>query len=336
MTAPRQVVPNTTHFLTRSTTQQLFLLRPSPFVRQTYEFLLGVAARRFEILVHSFVCMSTHQHIIFTDTRGNYPEFLAFFDRLIARSVNAHWGRWENLWSSEQPNVIQCAEKSDALEKALYAMANPVQDDLVERVIDWPGASSFEQIMSGKDRVVARPKGGFFKATSKLPTQVVLKLSRIPGYEDLTDAEWIELIRTGIETIEQRERSRRQREGKRVLGRKAILSAHHTDTPKTLRERSRTRPVLACHNLELRRELLGLRKAFLVAHRAALLQLMAGMSGTVFPFGTYRVRRFGVRCDDGRGGILHARPPIANAHRAALSPTGEARGSVASSVPSVG
>jgi len=53
-------------------------------IRQLFLYILGVCARRFGILMHAVTLMSTHEHVIVTDTKGRLPDFLRRLHRLVS------------------------------------------------------------------------------------------------------------------------------------------------------------------------------------------------------------------------------------------------------------
>ena len=186
VTLPRQVVSGRTYLMSRRCTQRQLLLRPDPQVAQIYLYCLGEAARRYDITLHGFIALSNHQHLLVRDNRGNFPEFLAHLNKLIAKAMNARLGRWENFWATEQPNAVYLVEPADRFAKLVYLLANPVADDLVDRISDWPGACSLALNLSGRSMTMKRPRG-FFRANGKMPDEVTLRIERPDGFEDLSN-----------------------------------------------------------------------------------------------------------------------------------------------------
>jgi len=276
-------------------TQRQFFLRPDAQVERIYQYCLAEAAARYQISLHGWVAMSNHQHVVFTDNLGNYPAFLAHLDKMIAKVMNARLGRWENFWAAEQPNVVHLVEARDRFDKLVYLLMNPVADDLVDRAVDWPGACSIHATVSGRSKTVARP-AGFFREDGPMPAEVELRAARLPGFEDMSDEQWRATVIEAVRAAEATHRARRVAEGKTVLGRKAILAASLEERPKTVEPRRRLRPAVACKNEELRKAVLLALLQFRFAHREALRKLIARERGVVFPYGTYRVKLFGVRC----------------------------------------
>ena len=91
MTRRRIIEPGTVWALCRRTTRRYFLLNPDQAreLEQCYWYCLGLAAKRFGVVVHAGCLMSTHSHEVVTDVRGKLPRFLQEFHRLLALSTKA-------------------------------------------------------------------------------------------------------------------------------------------------------------------------------------------------------------------------------------------------------
>lgn len=293
MTAPRQVIPGRTALITRRIAFGMFLLLPDEDVRAIFEYCLAVAARKYGITIHGWLVMSNHYHLIATDNEGTLPEFLAWFNRMTSRILNKKWGRCQNLWAAEQPNVVWCVDPQDALDELLYTYRNPISDDLIDTVDAWPGSNSF--LLGIGSRMVSRPKK-FFSKRSKLPKEIELSAMRIPGFEHLTDEKYVAKIARAVRYEERRARERRAASGVSVLGREGVLAHHHTDVPKTSLPSGGLRPSIACKNKKRRIQLLAELDAFREAHAEARERFCLGDREVVFPAGTYGVRFVGAIC----------------------------------------
>ncbi len=302
MTAPRQIIPGRTYLLSRRCTQRMFLLRPDRRVDEIFLYCVGEAAARFGITLHAWIAMSNHQHLVVRDNLGNLPAFLAHLNKMLAKALNAHWGRSENLWATEQPSAVHLIRACDRFDKLIYLLANPVNDHLVEHAADWPGATSLGAVLSGRSITVKRPRG-FFREDGPMPEEITLRAERPEGFEDISPEEWSAKVSEAIAVAERVARDERNRKKTRVLGRKAVLRARCTDTPTSVEPRRGLRPTLACKDVHTRIRALEALRAFRAAYRDAFKRWVARVKEVVFPAGTYRLMLFGVTCAPFEGGV---------------------------------
>ena len=294
MSLPRIVLPGRTYLLTRRCSERRFFLRPSRKVDQAFLYCLAEAAKRHGIVIHAVLAMSNHYHAVMHDPDGTYPGFIEHFHRMLAKVLNAHFGRWEALWASEQTSVVELVDPADVWRMVLYVLCNPVAAGLVARAADWPGVTSLHAMLSGTTMKASRPRW-FFDEEGSMPAEVELVLQRPPGFEELSQEEWADVLRTAIRAREAHVAS--ERAGKRVLGRKAVLAQSPFDRPDTHEPRRQLSPRVAAKNKGRRIEALRRHRAFLIAYREAFARLRAGERDVVFPAGTYKLARLGlVRC----------------------------------------
>ena len=165
MSLPRRLAPRQTHSLTRRVTGRRFLLRPTDRVNAIVLYALGAAQRKAPNLqLHAFMVEANHTHGSITDApvESELPDFKRELNSLVARALNAFYGRGENLWS--QPGSYDNVEVHDryTLERQLlYVWTNPVLDGLVARPRDWPGVKFMPEDF-GRTIVVRRPDEAFF------------------------------------------------------------------------------------------------------------------------------------------------------------------------------
>jgi REP element-mobilizing transposase RayT len=274
--------------VTRRCTQRQFLLRPDRETNNAFIYCLAVSAHRYDIDILDFVQMTNHLHDGIYDRHGNAPAFYEHFHKLLAKCVNALRGRWENFFSSEQVCVVRLETREDVINKLVYIATNPVKDDLVERVEDWPGASGYRALMSGDALRATRPKH-FFAENGTMPETVTLELV-IP--HELGDRETLLAeVRARVAAVEAEEALRRARTGKRVLGRYAVLRQSWRDSPTSREPRRNLRPTIAARSLWARLEAIQRKRDFAAAYVKARAALLAG-TPIPFPHGTYALRRF--------------------------------------------
>jgi hypothetical protein len=266
-------------------------MRPDEESNNAFIYCLAVAVERTGVKLYFTTAMGNHHHTGGRDPAGNYPEFLELFHKLFAKCQNALHGRWENFWASEQASVVRLEERSDVLDKMIYALTNPVKDHLVEKAIDWPGVSALQAILTGKELVAYRPKH-FFRENGKMPAKVTLRFHRPEGYQHLTQEQWAALVMDRIATEERKAREERHSTGAQVLGVKGVLRQCPTDRPSTQEPRREISPRVAAKNKWKRVEALLRNKVFQLAYAKARDAFKNGITEVTFPEGTYWLVRF--------------------------------------------
>jgi len=288
MSLPRQVLPAQFYLITRRCTQRQFLLRPDSATNNAFTYCLIEAALRFKIEVVLSCALSNHYHAVIFDRWGNYPEFVEHFHKMFARCQNALRGRWENFWSSEQVCVVKLVGRQDVIDKLVYTATNPVKDGLVDRVDHWPGVNGLHALLSGCSLRAARP-WHFFRPDGIMPDAVEMRLA-IP-IELGPEADVLEELRQRVAAAVASFSAERQRTGRRVVGRRAVLQQPWSGRPASVEPRRNLRPRIAARNKWARIEALLRNRAFLVDYAAARAGWLDGLP-VVFPIGTYWLRRF--------------------------------------------
>ena len=288
MSAPRPVFPGRFYMITRRCTQRQFLLRPDDDTNEAFTYCLAEAAARHEIVVILPQMMSNHHHTAIYDPNGQVNEFMQHFHGMFARCQNALRGRWENLWASEPPCVVELIEPGDVLNKLIYVATNPVKAGLVERVHHWPGPRFLAALMNGRSLRARRPEQ-FFREDGLMPEDVELTLTIPPELGDRDEV--LAQLREGVARVEAEQAQQRLANGRQVLGRRRVLRQSWRDAPTTHEPRRGVRPRVAARNKWARVQTLQRNLEFEAAHRDARLAWLAN-EPALFPAGTYWLRRF--------------------------------------------
>lgn len=291
---PRPILPNRTYLITRRTTQQLFLLRPSPEINACIRYCLALAQRRSGLKIHAIIFMSNHYHLVVTDVHGTLPVFTEELNKLIARSLNCHHDRGENFWAgSAQTSHVELISSEDVLDKVVYTLANPTEAHLVSHGSQWPGVRLFRKggYLAKKPRFLFRSK----EAGGALPDTLDLQLTPPPigVHENAAD----DVIKSAAGAREKRIRQEAKVLGKRFLGASGVLKQSIYNSPTVRVPRRGISPSIACKDKWRRIEALASSSAFRRDHKEARKSFMAGVRDVLFPVGTYRfVRQFGACC----------------------------------------
>ena len=158
MSPPRQVLANEFYMITRRTTQRQFLLRPDDETNNAFAYCLAEAAQRFTIDIVIPMAESNHHHTIVFDPHGRFPAFTEHFHKMLAKCMNARWGRWEDFWSAEEVCVTRLLGREAVMEKLVYAATIPVKDLLVDEAWEWPGTNGYRQLLRDTPLRATRPR----------------------------------------------------------------------------------------------------------------------------------------------------------------------------------
>jgi len=288
MTAPRPVFPGQFLIIQRRCTQRQFLLRPDDETNNAFTYLLAESSQRFGIDIILPQMMSNHHHTAAYDRHGNHVEFREHFHKLMAKSQNALRGRWENLWSTEEPCIVEPVAAEDLLNQLVYIATNPVKDGLVDKVHHWPGPKFVQALLSGRPIKATRPRH-FFREDGPMPAELELQLG-LPDEFPEKAAFLAELERRIAEVEEQCARQLIE-SGRRVMGRRCILRQSWRDTPTSREPRRSLRPRVAARDKADRIATLHRNREWDAEYRSARLLWLAGFD-VEFPYGTYWLRRF--------------------------------------------
>lgn len=291
MTAPRMILPDRFYMVTRRCSQRMFLLKPGDDCNQIFEYCLIEAAIRWDITVVLPSVLSNHHHTIIYDRRGHVIEFTQHFHSMLARSMNALRGRWENFFSTEEPCLVELVDRNDILDKLTYAATNPVKDGLVGRVADWPGVNGLEALLAGRLIQVARP-AKFFRSAGEMPKAVELTYQIPEGTRQIGDvAAFLRDLRDSVTRAEVKYARERAESGRRVAGRQRVLRQAWCDSPTSHEPRRNRRPRVAARSAWSRVQTLQRNQGFIAAYRKARKLWLTGVAA-IFPQGTFWLRRF--------------------------------------------
>lgn len=274
---------------TRRCSERRFFLRPDPETTNAFWYCLAWAAQKHGQVLHAAVALSNHAHVVATDERGTYPDFLRDFHGLLARVVNAWRGRWEHFWDANQASAVVLEDEGAQLDKLVYVLTNPV--GLVERASQWPGATAIHPIVVGRQIVAVRPKH-FFRDRGDggaMPETVTLAFEPPPALAHLSRQDYVRLLQEQVAAVELAADARRRATGNGVLGRKKVLAQRWSEKPSDTERRGQLSPAVACRDKWRRIERLKQNKLFQMLYRAAFEGFRGGVAA-VFPLGTWSMR----------------------------------------------
>lgn len=281
--------------VTVRTRQSRLLLRPSPALNEVVVGALGRAQQRYGVRCCCVVFLSTHWHALL---RVEDAEQLARFMQYVNRKIGYEVGRlvkWRHgLWARRYTAIVVSEEEKAQAGRLRYLLAHGVKENLVERVLDWPGVHSARALLDDKplkgywfDRRAehaARNRGETYGRLTHA-SEETLELTPLPCWEHLSPEQHRERIAALVEDIEAEARAARREKGLPVLGVGAVLR----QKPHTEPNRSKRSPAPRFHAASkiIRDGLYEAYALFLAAFRDAAEQLKAGNRAARFPLGSF-------------------------------------------------
>ncbi len=310
MSAPRNLYPDTTLYVTVRCVHRSYRLVPKKRVNHVVRYAFAVVSERYRekwgMEFYEFEFLSTHYHIVLFDRFGRVSDFIKDLNAVVARELNAIRGTGGKFFA-DGPGIQTVLGDEKVLEHCIYTLANAVAAGIVHKTAHWKGFNSL-RMPYGKRYVVSKPRIGIwskkqrhkhrrssqrsgraaFASRSKMPETAVLMLDRPQIMPTLSDVELRAKIREGLEQREAKIQV--ERAGKPVLGMKAARAIDWSTVPKNGEEMFGRKPTFSAETREQRSAMKRVRRRFLVDYRLALARWNAGERDVVFPAGTVRMR----------------------------------------------
>ncbi len=328
VTAPRQVLPGRTVFITSRAVGRTFRFVPRERIVESllFCFAVAVANKEFKVRVHEVVYMSNHLHIVATFDDTSMPDFMQYLNSLCSKQLNAMRGRSGTNFETHF-NAVEVADPKKILEHCAYTLANPCAAHLVTEATAWKGVTS-ARLEYGKPIAIERPKTGMWKPKRveekarqaakkarnsrsggksagraarvgriKTPERVEFTLERPPGFDEMSDAELRDEVRRLVVIEEAKAERERVEQGRRVLGMRRVRAQHWNAMPEMTESMFGPVPKASGDNKWARMEVLQRCAKFRSAYEAARDAYKSGERDVEFPCGTWLMRlRFNVRC----------------------------------------
>ena len=295
---PRLWEPGTVYKDTSRTTDRLFLLKPTPEIRDIVGSSIARALEKYPVQLHWVDFNVNHLHRGFSllpHQTENASRFLQLSNSLISRAINRLYGREGPLWSS-RARVQPALDDDSVISAMLYSATNVVKDGLVESASHWPGLSSYPCLAHGKllrfpyiDWTAWRKAGG---STKKLPPRkftkwTTIKLAPIPAWKNLPRDKRQARFRSMVRDYEKKLASDIAAQGRSFFGLARLSKLDPFAKPK---EKKPSKPAPLCHasSLATKRAYEEHWREILTAYREASARFRSGQIDVEFPSGMFR------------------------------------------------
>lgn len=299
MPPPRIVAPALPVFITRRTVCRFYLLRPDRELTEGFLYCLAVAAAKYGVVLHAVCVMSTHIHLVITDTRGVYPDFLQCLNRLFANVTKVLRGWGHEVFNGAGPSAVILRTPGAIVDKSSYTIANPVACGAVKSHRDWPGFVTRVEDMGKLRRIVKRP-ARYFAPDGDMPETAELRIDLPRALVEIHGEEGARReIAQALEAKEKEARAKVRERGHVFLGADRVRKASPYKRAKEYEVFGALDPKWATKG--------GGKKAYLEEaeryrtfqndYRVAWDRWVSGDRDALFPYGTWLMRvRHGARC----------------------------------------
>jgi len=275
------------------TIQGRYLLRPTPELTDVILGVLGRAQRCYGMLIHAFVFLSNHYHMLVSPKNAKQlADFMCFVDTNIAKEAGklANWkGRF---WADRYSAIVVSNEEQAQVGRLQYVLSNGCKEGLVARPHDWTGASTASALLEGTltlsghwyDRTKeyrARQAG----RTELFAVLETVTLSPLPCWADLEKNEHHLCVRQIVQEIEDATEKKHRENGSSPMGMEQVLRRDPHCHPKNFEPSPA--PLFHAASKRVRRFLGDAYSTFVANYRYAAERLKAGDLQACFPAGSF-------------------------------------------------
>jgi hypothetical protein len=279
--------------VSNSIVQGLFLMKPEPELTAIIIGVLGRAQALYGVLIHAFVFLSNHFHMLLTARDAKQlSSFMCYLDSNVGKETGRHsdWG--DRIWARRFHSMVISSEPEAQVARLKYLLSNGCKEGLVARPQDWKGPSCAQALLDGRATV----EGRWFDRTKEYrakqagreethSTVETVKLSPLPCWADLEPEDVQRRVREIVEEIERETAAMHEENGTKPLGMNRVVKQHPHSRPKNL-ERSPA-PSFYAATKKAREALRVAYRVFLEQYRVAAEQLKSGDFDASFPVGSF-------------------------------------------------
>ena len=303
ITHARYLQPGMVYHIISKTLRGQFLLAPKKGVSSLCGGVVAMARQNWpEVKLYGFAFMSNHIHLMVSGYGHDVSGFVGFIKREISRRLGQRYKLPGTFWHGRFVATALPTEESQV--KCLkYILSQGVKEDLVERPEHWPGLHCAKYLITG-----SRIKAEWLDATSYHRAKTIqsrlarkkrlnksdfiqcldLTVDALPCWEHLSVDARKTHVSALVSEIVAEEAERRKREGKTVVGRKAVRSISIVVCTKPLlppwwRERRRQLTAWAKRYHECTRAYLSEYWCFQRSYRAACVKFIKAGGQGGFP-----------------------------------------------------
>ena len=288
-------------FVTCRTIQSRLWLVNNPLLQKRILASLAKYQNTHTVTLYAFVLQGNHYHECAQFPLLNRSGFYRDFNATTAKAVNFFVSDrcggpvFERRYSEQAVPKT----KEDILERIFYCALQPVLAGLCERVEDYPAYNSFFDLIDGKAREFQWTDWRKYNAAKRWKKNAkvedytitaTLKFSRPPGFEDMSQEEFKQLMLAELERRRLAIIAQRKQESKGFLGKKALLRTKPGSFPiNTKKSKQFSRRPLILTVCEIARKTFhDFYFSIFRRYKKASREYLSGDHSAIFPPGTYK------------------------------------------------
>lgn len=289
---PRRAIPDRVLLISRRTHELRMGMVPRIGVALIQMFILFRVALETGMRLHAFAFLPNQYQLVISEPRNHsrVSEFIERLNRYLARVFNARNRTRGYFWDSDPTLIIELLDRESVKDAIVDTLTMAQRAGLSNGPGNWVGLESSVESIGGAPLHVDRPAS----LGRQLPPFLELTLAKPKFFEDLTDAEFREILGSRLRAVTLAIRRDRRRRGLSVRSPGAIVNtdwrqvpaAEPEDVCRRAREDSPFRGAL-----ELCRQAERALEEFREAYRIARDRWRSGDHTVVFPRGTDALRR---------------------------------------------
>ena len=292
--------PENVVLITSRTSKSKLWFPTKPSFANFFCSALARLQERYKVIIYGFCLMGNHYHLVAQFPEANRASFERDLNSIIALSLKNYVSEFSGgrLW--EKPYKFQLLPNKEDVENwFLYTILNPVSSGVTDypfsagranswAIIEKGGAQEFEWL----DRTRyenARRKNPNVNPRRYISTHT-LKVSRLPGYEDLSLPDYIAKLSEKIRTRRENIINERKASGKGFLGERKLACQPLGSKPKKTKRSSRYsyNPLVLSLCWRTKRRFIKLYLQICRAYARASVRFRQGDTAAEFPHLTYK------------------------------------------------
>ena len=271
--------------------------------------ILGYLARyqkMYKVKIYGFIIMGNHLHLLAAFPEGNKSQFMRSFGAITAKAViwNVPEHGAQKVWARRYASQAVLDEDA-VLGRFTYLANNPISSGLCSNISEYISYNSFNDQAAGRTKTYKvvdykayhdKQRGHRAVDIKDYTHEYELVYSRLPGHEDLNDAEYQSWLRCEVRAAGDAARQARRDAGHGFGNKELLKRTKAGQIPRTTKRSSRHsfRPIVFCADSEQRKKFIAWYFDLVRAFKEASVRYLAGENNVEFPTGTYPPCRVGV------------------------------------------